>query len=254
MNKPYGEEFYKGRQDGSLRSAEVVIPLVLNLISPKSVIDIGSGTGSWLSVFKKYGIEDVLGVDGEWVDKKMLKIPEDRFISHNLEEPIKMDRQFDLAISLEVAEHIPPENASNYIKSLAGLAPVILFSAAIPLQIGRHHVNEQWPEYWAKHFAENGYSVIDPIRKKIWQNKDVEYWYAQNILIFVRRDYLVTQPTLKREEVGTSKTQLSMVHPKMYMLNSAPIRILLRIPLLNAIFLDIITGKRVRNFIRKHFL
>lgn len=128
-----------------------------------------------------------------------------------------MDRQFDLVVSLEVAEHLPSECAEIFVDSLNRLGPVILFSAAIPFQGGTHHVNEQWPDYWVKHFQEKGYVVIDYIRKQIWQNDNVERWYPQNILMFARRDYLETHPFLKREFENTTTSQLSIVHPKQYL-------------------------------------
>lgn len=254
MTSTYEKEFYQSRQSGSRQSAEIIIPLLLDLVNPKSVIDVGCGVGSWLSVFKEHGIEDILGVDGQWVDKDLLMIPRDKFISSDLEKPIRVNRRFDLVVSLEVAEHIRPEHASSFVKSLVDLGPVILFSAAIPLQIGKHHVNEQWPDYWVRHFGEHGYVVVDAIRKRIWHNDNVEYWYAQNILIFVEQDYLKSHPILDGEMKNTVVTQLSLVHPKMYLLNSAPIRILVGVPLLNTIFLNIVTGKTIRNMIRKCFL
>lgn len=254
MKRPYENEFYESRQSGSYRSAKIIVPLLLNLISPKSVIDIGCGVGAWLSVFKEQGIDDILGIDGPWVNKKLLMIPPEKFISKDMEKSIELNREYDLVISLEVAEHIRPENASRFVKSLVDLGPVVLFSAAIPLQIGKHHVNEQWPDYWAQHFSNHGYDVIDPIRKLIWQNDDVEYWYAQNILIFARKEYIKMHPVLDREMKKTTISQLSLVHPKMYLLNSTPIRILVKIPVLNSIFLNIVTGRAIRNLIRKWFL
>lgn len=254
MGSIYEKEFYMNRQSGSCRSAEIIIPLLLKLVDPNSVVDVGCGIGSWLSVFKKHGIDDILGLDGKWVDKEMLMIPDEKFISSDLEKPIEVNRRFDLVVSLEVAEHISPEHASSFVKSLVDLGPVVLFSAAIPLQVGKHHVNEQWPDYWVRHFEEHGYAVIDAIRKQIWQNEDVEYWYAQNILIFADQESIRSHPVLYREMKNTSTTQLSLVHPKMYLLNSAPIRIIVGIPFLNSIFLSIVTGKTIRSIIRKCFL
>lgn len=250
----YGEGFYESRQEGSRRSAEEIVPLIMEMVQPKSVVDVGCGVGTWLSVFQEFGVEDVFGVDGEWVEKKMLQIPEEKFLSFDLKKPLKMDRQFDLAISLEVAEHLPVESAESFVDSLVGLAPVVLFSAAIPLQVGKNHLNEQWPEYWADHFEKKGYLVVDAIRKRIWQNHNVDYWYAQNILIFIKKSYLDKYSLIKEEIENTALSQLSIVHPKMYMLNSAPIKLILNIPLLNSVFLHIVTSNSIRGKIRKYFL
>lgn len=76
-------------------------------------------------------------------------------------------RNFDLAVSLQVAEHLPPSSAKGFIDSLAKLAPVVLFSAAIPLQAGAEHLNEQWPEYWAALFKTHDYLPIDCIRGRM---------------------------------------------------------------------------------------
>lgn len=105
--------------------------------------------------------------------KKKLEIPEERFLSFELNNPFRIDRQFDLVISLEVAEHLPKECAATFVDSLTRLGPVILFSAAIPFQGGTDHINEQWLDYWAKYFQEKGYVAIDCIRKRIWQNDKV---------------------------------------------------------------------------------
>lgn len=213
-DQSYSNDFYKAQQDGSLRSAKEIVPLVLELLQPKSVVDVGCGVGTWLSVFNEGGIEDILGIDGDWVDKKMLQISEERFLSFDLRKPLDIDRQFDLVLSLEVAEHLQSKYAGTFIDSLTRLGPCILFSAAIPFQGGTNHVNEQWPDYWVKFFQDKGYVVIDCIRKKVWQNDNVEWWYAQNILLFVRQECLANYPLLKTEFENTVISQLSMIHPK----------------------------------------
>lgn len=83
----YTENFYERHYEGSLRSAKEIVPLVLEVIQPKGVIDVGCGIGTWLRVFKECGVEDVLGVDGNWVDTKMLEIPEERFVTFDLKNP-----------------------------------------------------------------------------------------------------------------------------------------------------------------------
>jgi SAM-dependent methyltransferase len=215
--QPYLEDFYNKLQKGSRRSAKEVIPLVLDLVHPKSVIEIGCGVGCWLSVFRESGIEDIVGVDGHWVDRKKLEVPQERFLSFDLEKPFRMDREFDLVVSLEVAEHLPKECAEIFVDSLTRLGPTVLFSAAIPFQGGTNHVNEQWPEYWVRYFQERKYQAIDCIRKNIWENNNVEWWYAQNILMFIRNDCLQTYPLLKREFENTTISPLSVVHPRNYL-------------------------------------
>jgi SAM-dependent methyltransferase len=215
--QPYTEGFYKSHQEGSRRSAKEIIPLVLGLIHPKSVIDIGCGVGTWLSVFKEYGVEDIGGVDGDYVDRQLLEIPEERFLSWDLKKPLRMDRQFDLVVSLEVAEHLPHECAETFVDCLVRLGSVILFSAAIPFQGGTGHINEQWPDYWVNFFQGKEYVAIDCIRKRIWQNDNVEWWYAQNMLMFVRQDYVASHPLLQKEFEDTAISQLSLIHPKKYL-------------------------------------
>lgn len=214
---PYTTDFYKNIQAGSLRSAEVIVPLVLELVKPKSVIDIGCGDGSWLSIFRKSGIKDFLGVDGNWVDRQILKIPEERFLYHEMQKPLRLERQFDLVVSLEVAEHISAKYAEIFIESLTNLGPVVLFSAAIPFQGGVNHLNEQWQDYWANLFERRGYVAIDCIRKHIWKNDNVEFWYAQNIFLYANLK-LLNDPLLNKKYEESIITMLSLVHPKHYLI------------------------------------
>jgi len=125
--------------------------------------------------------------------------------------------RFDLAMSLEVAEHLPPASAPVLVDSLVSHAPVVMFSAAIPFQGGEHHVNEQWPEYWASLFHERGFWVVDCLRREIWSHPAVNWWYAQNLLLFVEAEYLRNHPRLLREHALTGRRQLSLVHPRKYL-------------------------------------
>lgn len=213
----YTRNFYEYQRERSRNSAREVVPLVMELINPGSVVDIGCGSGAWLSVFRENQVEDIYGLDGDWVDPEMLFIPAKHFAKVDLKEAVKLDRQFDLVMSLEVAEHLPAERAGALVDSLTALGPVILFSAAIPGQGGTHHVNEQWPDYWVQLFQKRGYAVIDCLRKKVWMNENVEWWYAQNLLLFVHLDQLDQYPRLRRELDNTSHSQLALVHPQLYL-------------------------------------
>ena len=216
----YDREFFEGFHDSALykgvrSSADAVVPLVVQLLHPRSVVDVGCGTGTWLKVFEEQGVSDFCGLDGEYVDAT-LEIPADRFVAADLRRGVKLDRRFDLAVSLEVAEHLPEEAAAGFVQSLTQLAPVVMFSAAIPHQGGIGHVNEQWPEYWQELFGQSGFLAVDCIRPKIWENPDVRVWYAQNTLLFVEQAHLETQPELKREYECLRDRPLSIVHPTLF--------------------------------------
>lgn len=213
----YTENFYEMIRDDSEKSARTIVKLVLELTQCKRVIDVGCGDGAWLKVFKENGIQDILGVDGDYVNPNILAIPKEQFFPFDLTKPLRLDRQFDLVVSLEVAEHLPPESAEAFIDSLTSLGPVILFSAAIPHQPGDYHINTQWLDYWVKLFQKRDYVAIDCIRPKIWNNKNVAYYFAQNILFFVETSYLEKNSLLKSEFEKNGGLPLPLVHPTLYL-------------------------------------
>lgn len=206
----YSESFYAGQQKGSSVSAAVIVPLVLSVIPARSVIDIGCGVGGWLGEFRRHGVEDVLGVDGDYVPLNALKIPREQFEARDLRQYSGPDRRFDLACSLEVAEHLPADAAESFVAALVRAAPVILFSAAVPGQGGTDHVNEQWQSYWSAQFATHGYVCLDFVRPAVFYDERVEWWYRQNALVFCR-------PEHRPESTApiTSRYEIDRVHPEL---------------------------------------
>ena len=216
--KSYAEDHSVSSTNESLLSAREIVPLIMETISPDRVIDVGCGLGAWLSVFKDNGVEQVVGVDGDYVDRTQLKISPTDFRSHDLTKPLDLDRSFDLAMSVEVAEHLAIEHAENFVDTLVSLAPVVLFSAAIPAQPGEHHVNCQWPAYWADLFQQRGYVLFDHLRLKFWQNENVSWWYAQNMLLFVKQTSLPKYSKLTTDYEYLTSPPLAMVHPSLYLM------------------------------------
>jgi SAM-dependent methyltransferase len=204
--KYYNPKFYRELASAQ-ESAREILPLVLDVVKPASVIDIGCGTGNWLAIAHELGVSDILGIDGPWV-KAQLTIPPEKFVEHDLSTPLKLDRRFDLALSLEVAEHLPGSAARGFVQSLCDAAEVVLFSAAIPGQGGRRHINEKWPAYWAQLFADLQYQCHDFLRPRIWNNPRVTWHYAQNSMIFVRSG--------SRHQFGEPVTPLPLVHPVLW--------------------------------------
>ena len=153
------------------------------------MVDVGCGAGVWLAVCAEHGITDFLGLDGEYA-RDQLRIPSGRFRSADLREPLGLPRTFDLAMSLEVVEHLPPEVGPRLVRELTQAAPQVLFSAAVPGQGGVGHINERWLSYWAGVFAGQGYLPVDTLRQRIWSREDIAWWYRQNLMLFVRKDRL----------------------------------------------------------------
>ena len=213
----YDEKFYSGQKNGSFKSASAILPLVAKLVHPRTVVDVGCGVGTWLAVWQKIFGSEIYGIDGDYVDRSQLLIDAENFHPANLEERITLQRRFDLAMTLEVAEHLTPARADSFVEDLTRLSDVILFSAAIPAQGGTNHVNEQWQSYWAQKFLRLGYVAVDCIRPQIWTRDDVELWYRQNILLYAKSSELYRYPELQdfylKHRDGTF---LDAVHPKIW--------------------------------------
>lgn len=210
----YGDQFYSNR-GGTLISAQHIVPLVREYVPVSSAVDIGCGLGEFLKVFSETGTSRVLGVDGPWVKPEKLLIKPEEFIEADLTKPFTNPNKFDLVISCEVGEHLHDSASATFVKTLTDLGNVVLFSAAIPLQGGTYHVNEQWPAYWEEKFKQQGFVAIDCFRLTIWNNPEIRFWYKQNLVMFVRKETLDNYPKLKAL-YDPNKTLLPLVHPHIF--------------------------------------
>jgi SAM-dependent methyltransferase len=207
----YHTQFFRDQADTALASARAVAPLVHEMIGPRSVVDVGCGVAAWARAFADLGVERVLGIDGAYVQRSQLLIAPDQFVAHDLERPLPAVGRFDLAVCLEVAEHLSAARAVEFVGELTRLAPVVLFSAAAPLQGGENHLNEQWPEYWERLFAGHGYVAFDALRHRIWHNRRVDWWYRQNVLLFVHEAELDAYPDVQPYWVDPGADRLTLV-------------------------------------------
>lgn len=213
----YRREWFAARAPATRSSAEAIVPYIVDVIRPQSVVDVGCGPGTWLAVALETGVPRVLGIDGDWIDTDQLEIPVERFVRRDLvSDRVELDERFDLAVSLEVAEHLPIERASAFVQDLVTLAPVVLFSAAVPCQGGTDHRNEQWPAYWERLFGEHDYIGVDCVRPRYWTDERVRYFYAQNAVLYVDKRRLNEFPGLNGA-VGLGEPVRSLVHPRLYL-------------------------------------
>jgi SAM-dependent methyltransferase len=189
----------------TLDGPAAVIPMIIADANPRSILDVGCGVGTWLKVATDLGVQDCYGVDGVDVSKKFL-LSGNRFTQQDLTKTWDLHRKFDLAICLEVAEHLDEAYAGNLIEALANHSDLVLFSAACPGQEGQHHVNCQWPAYWQGLFNDRGYVCDDSLRWRIWDDSRIEPWYRQNIFVARRAP----------QEAGKERRINAVVHPKIW--------------------------------------
>lgn len=188
-----------------------IVPYLIDTFKPSSVIDVGCGWGTFLKVFYNHGVTDITGVDGTWVKRDELLFPKKNFIERDLESKIDLDRKYDIALCLEVAEHI--YNADVLVSSLATLSDIIIFSAALRNQGGQNHINEQPASYWQQKFAACGFVFYDVFRDRFWNNEKVDWWYAQNMFLVVRNTMDISAFDLT---VDKAERINEYIHPQLF--------------------------------------
>lgn len=220
MKSIYDNRFFDEIKDESYNSAKEVAPIIFSIINPKNIVDLGCGAGYWLKAFKEFSpCIKIKGIDGDYIDRGLLCIANDEFQPMDLTNPITIDEKYELAMSLEVAEHLPENKAKQFVNSLTQLSDIVLFGAAIPGQPGVNHINGQYPEYWASHFKDNGYVCVDILRPRIWTNKKIEPYYRQNMLFFINKASIDKYPIINSFYIDSCKIQppLNIVHPHFMM-------------------------------------
>ncbi|MFK7932198.1 MAG: class I SAM-dependent methyltransferase [Saprospiraceae bacterium] len=192
-----------------------IVPKLMELFHPTSVLDVGCGLGTFLYCFKELGVSRVLGLDGEWVDKELMNpyLAPEEFKTVDLEQRFGLSEQFDLVLCLEVAEHLSPTAADRLVQSLTQAGNLVVFSAAIPLQGGDNHLNEQWLSYWEEKFAKFDYQLHDILRPLFWHNEKIFWWYKQNIVLFASKAYSPPSHLVNNQLEN-------LVHPELFLFKS----------------------------------
>lgn len=171
-----------------VRSAPIIAQYIKKQFDPKSVVDVGCGTGQLLLELQNLGVNGI----GLEYSSAAIKIATEKGlnVSHiNLEN--NLDKlgvyKSELVVSTEVAEHLPAQFADTYVSFLCRTADRVLMTAAPPGQGGTDHVNEQPNSYWVQKFASRGFVYEEAISKawrEAWERLGVEYFYYSNLMIF----------------------------------------------------------------------
>jgi SAM-dependent methyltransferase len=222
--RSYDERFFEYVDSGSIRSARDVLPILAKPLEVSSVLDVGCGQGAWLSVWRELGVEDITGLDGDYVQRDRLHVPASNFVATDLTRGFDVGRRFDLVQSLEVAEHLPAAAAATFVAALVAHGDRIFFSAAPKGQGGEHHINEQDYDYWRKLFAAHGYVAFDCIRPAVRELTTVEPWYRYNTFLYVARDSIEQLPPAIQATRVPDDSKLADVSPLLYQVRKQVIK------------------------------
>jgi SAM-dependent methyltransferase len=215
---PYDDSFYAAQLEQSLVAARAYAACLGKVYRPNSVLDVGCGRGAWLKAFGEAGAQRLTGLDGAWNKGAMIE-PAISFYAQDLEALSRArwtGERYDLAMSLEVAEHLPPDTSAGFVDMLCAASDVVIFGAAIPYQSGTRHINLRTQSAWAKEFAVHGYSAWDLFRPDLWGNDSIPYWYQQNTFLYLRNEHVMAEKLLA---CGVSRIErfetMDVVHPQL---------------------------------------
>lgn len=200
----YSKDYYSIHDENSYKSATVILNQLSNYISPSSIIDWGCGSGTWCKAAIEIWNVSIIGIDQHDFDGYQMYISQSNYRKEDIRKEIWVNK-VELAICVEVIEHIDEYYEDAVIDNICSCSDTILFSGALPFQGGTGHINEKPYSYWVKKFRERGYNLDDRIRRDIWDNSDVEIWYRNNIML------LKKVKTIKIQE----QYPLDIIHPDM---------------------------------------
>ena len=211
----YDQTWHASMGERTALSARRILGHIAGVLPFGSVVDVGCGHGHWLEAATALGAREVSGLDGPWNDAGVLRFPRERFREVDFAANWRIEGRHDLAICLEVAEHLPERAAARLVENLAAASDTVLFGAAIPYQGGYRHITERWQSWWAEHFARHGFDPFDLVRPRFWTDAELHVWYRQNALVYVRRDN-AARTEAARTAAGTGMP-LDVVHPERFL-------------------------------------
>lgn len=152
---------------------------------PKSMLDVGCGTGAMVRVAR------VLGVDAYGVDQ-LVEPGRDSFLfHHNLVNYFQLPEQVELVFCIEIAEHLHESAHAIFCDTIVdNLAPggYLIFSAARPGQGGTGHISCRPAEYWGneltlRKMTQDLFLTMNLAHLYSCMNSPLNYWW-DNLMVW----------------------------------------------------------------------
>ena len=195
------EEHKHHSADGARRieNARKCLRLITDEVQFSSVIDFGCGIGAWLYAARELGAKAILGLEGAHIRMAETLISQDLIETHDLATYNRdWQKQFDVAMTIEVAEHLPEASADTFCMALTNASDIVVFSAARVGQTGLGHINEQPLGYWVAKFWRRGYVPLEMFRPYIASDRTIYPWLRMNLVMFVNYPAFLRSPNLQR--------------------------------------------------------
>jgi SAM-dependent methyltransferase len=128
----YNREYYTYVDAEASRSAPAIVQSVIAHVAPRSIADLGCGTGALLAEFRAQAVE---GTGLEYSQAALEKCRERGLNVRrwNIEEQRQPQfGPFDVVTCFEVAEHLSPACADPLVALLTALGPVVIFTRPLP--------------------------------------------------------------------------------------------------------------------------
>jgi SAM-dependent methyltransferase len=185
----YDAEYYEFIEYTAVYSQNPMADSIVRDLAPRTIVDLGCGTGALLEALRRRKVR-VAGLEYSdaalaYCKKRGLPVRKFDIARHDL--PRKLRRR-DVALSFEVAEHLPPELADQFVETLTAASGTVVFSAATPGQGGTDHLNEQPHEYWIDKMRALGFHLDEYLSRR-WRDEwrgCTANWYHMNVMVFHR--------------------------------------------------------------------
>lgn len=155
----------------------------------KSSLDLGAGDGRYSYNLANTGT-DAYAVEGHKWELPQMPTQSVNCITHNLNKPLNLNRNFELVLCIEVAEHLPELSADILCDTISKhCGKLLIFTAAQPGQTGEGHINCQPKQYWIDKLSKRGLfflqeeSTFISINWKSILRKKMS-WLYKNVMIF----------------------------------------------------------------------